>query len=562
MEKRIEEILYRKKDKIGQILEKKWPDYQLGEVIGMGSYGTVYDAARKDDLTDSHWAIKVIRIPKDEREIQEARELGYSDETLPRYFQQLVNVCTREIKMMYQVKDCANIVSIEDCTAEKDPDEEMVWYIFIRMPRLISLKKEWGNNSPAVTETSIIKLGIDICKALEFCHGQEKPIIHRDIKPENILMDTSGHFLLTDFGIAQIMQRNYALSMKGTPNTAAPELWNGSSITDNAMAYRVDIYSLGMVLYYYGNGRRYPFYPKQVPTQTEAEEALSKRLQGNPFPMPEQISPGLWQVIQKATAYRPENRYASVFEMRKALEGLENGVQPLASDRKRPMAALAVLGIILGVAALWYFGTSNKPAPEPESIYTKAPILEASKPDPEAASSAPETSKPSPAVNPSTPEPANPAQASLYNANGFYIRKSDIRLLAREHYGSFPSRQDYYNLVFNSDMDQLSLDLFAPAADQESIDLRKMGTSEIVFALFYKQSSATSGDIEGKIVLEGLPDGTIEHTVSFHGLLSDGIMYFSMDTLVPEPEQWAAGNYRFSFYMDDLLVYSYSFTAV
>ena len=340
MEKRIEETLRLEKERVVRIFEKNFPQYRLGEIIGWGSFATVYDATRKDGVTDSHWAIKVIRIPNDDTAIQAARDLGNSDDTLPRFFKQVVNAYQRELSLLYNVKDCANIVTIEDCTVEKDPNDEIVWYIFIRMPRLISLKKEWINNPSAANEKNIIRLGIDICKALEFCHNRE--IIHRDIKPDNILIDTAGNFLLTDFGVAKIMQRNYALSVKGTYNTMAPELCNGSIISEAVMAYRVDIYSLGMVLYYYGNGQYYPFYPRWVPDQIEANEAFNKRIQGNPLPKPQNVSQALWQVIQKATAYHPEDRYASAKEMRKALEAIQNLECGSAAARKDSLERTAV----------------------------------------------------------------------------------------------------------------------------------------------------------------------------------------------------------------------------
>lgn len=75
----------------------------------------------------------------------------------------------------------------------------------------------------------MIRLGIDICKALELC--QKYNVIHRDIKPENIFVSGSGDFKLGDFGIARTIERaSSGLSKKGTYNYMAPEVYRGKSM--------------------------------------------------------------------------------------------------------------------------------------------------------------------------------------------------------------------------------------------------------------------------------------------------------------------------------------------
>ena len=94
-----------------------------------------------------------------------------------------------------------------------------------------------------LTEEDVLRLGIDLCRALEYC--QKQNIIHRDIKPENIFVSRFGEFKLGDFGIARNWDRGASgLSKKGTFSYMAPEMYKGEEYDS-----RADIYSLGIVLY-------------------------------------------------------------------------------------------------------------------------------------------------------------------------------------------------------------------------------------------------------------------------------------------------------------------------
>ena len=79
-----------------------------------------------------------------------------------------------------------------------DHDGGKGWDVLIRMELLTSLKEF----STKMTEADVVKLGIDICSALERC--AQKNVFHRDIKPENIFINEFGEFKLGDFGIAKV----------------------------------------------------------------------------------------------------------------------------------------------------------------------------------------------------------------------------------------------------------------------------------------------------------------------------------------------------------------------
>ena len=167
------------------------------------------------------------------------------------------------------------------------------------MEYVTSLPKYLKARSMTVRE--IIKLGIDICTALELC--SKKGIIHRDIKDENILVNEDGVFKLGDFGIArELSGSGRAASMRGTPLYMAPEVYRGEKYNS-----AVDIYSLGIVLYKLLNNSRMPFmppYPEKIKYR-DSEEALDRRISGEALPLPVNGGDALGRIVVKACAYKP-----------------------------------------------------------------------------------------------------------------------------------------------------------------------------------------------------------------------------------------------------------------
>ena len=303
-----------------EILEEVWPDYVLGKSLGQGSFAAVYEAHRRDGVAVSPSAIKVISVPTSENEVEELRMEGLTGNQTEEYFQSVVDDYKREIKLMDVLRTDPHVVNIEDYKVCKVPGE-MLWYIFIRMPRLTPLRTEMEKWTEDELEEKVVRMGTDLCKALESCRRFQ--IIHRDIKPENIFVTPQGDFRLGDFGVARNLgQTTRGLSRRGTPNYMAPELYKGEAIRDFRYAGLVDQYSLGMVLYYVANGMCLPFYPRdrQVISADTRDAAFLRRINGDTLPPPENVSRGLQKIILKALSYKPEDRYATPEEMLKALE--------------------------------------------------------------------------------------------------------------------------------------------------------------------------------------------------------------------------------------------------
>ena len=293
--------------------EKVFGNWTVRELLGEGAFGKVYRIEREDFGTLYQAAMKKIVIPQSEKEIQEALGEGMDMQSVTGYFRSFVEEIVNEFKLMARMKGHTNIVSYEDHLAT--PHEDGIgWDILIRMELLESLQDL--TEKRALTEEEVIKLGIDMCNALEVCG--KLGIIHRDIKPGNIFISSLGNFKLGDFGIARTAEKTMSnLSRKGTYTYMAPEVYRGEAY--NAA---VDIYSLGIVMYRFLNHNRAPFlppYPDPI-TFSDREASLTRRISGEAIMPPACGSKELKEVVLRACAYHPSGRYESPVQMREALE--------------------------------------------------------------------------------------------------------------------------------------------------------------------------------------------------------------------------------------------------
>ena len=234
-----------------------WPQWRIVRLLGAGSFGEVYEIQRDEYGLTSRCALKIVRkenpapMPGD----------SYGSISGSNSSEDFINTVIKEIDIMQSLKGAPNIVVIDDYEIARSSDSCAV---LIRMELLRNLRDYI--TSTQVTVNDIIRVGVDICNALEFCEGRN--IIHRDVKESNIFYSDMGIFKLGDFGISKqlsdYMMNNATMTSAGTINKMAPEVYYGKRY-DN----RVDIYSLGVVLYSLLNYGRPPFYPP-YPAQVTA----------------------------------------------------------------------------------------------------------------------------------------------------------------------------------------------------------------------------------------------------------------------------------------------------
>jgi len=264
--------------------------YHLVEKLGEGGMAVVYKAF--DTRLECDVAVKVIRM---ERLTQEMMVT-----TLKRF--------EREAKAVAQLTH-ANIVKVTDFG-----ENEGTPYLVMEYLPGGTVKQFLGKSLPYIEAAQLLA---PIARALNYAHSHN--VIHRDVKPSNILITESGEPMLTDFGIAKILDLEGGQTLTGTgvgigtPEYMAPEQWTGE------ITPAVDIYSLGVVFYELVTGHK--------PYNADTPAAVLIKLISDPLPKPSKFIPGLpekvEQVIFKALAKKPADRYQSMEELEKALKDLQ-----------------------------------------------------------------------------------------------------------------------------------------------------------------------------------------------------------------------------------------------
>ncbi len=265
---------------IGQTLKGR---YRLEKIIGRGSMGVVYLAHEKN--WPDPLAIKVL-LPKDATEF----DTRIYDELSARFQRESALIITLRHKHIVPVY----------ATGEHHGMAFFVMQYFAGGTLRTELRRK-KTFSPSETLDYIKQAA----SALQFIHFNG--IVHRDVKPANFLLDDHGQLVLTDFGVAHIIESTLTQTgqLWGTAAYASPEARRGMKADR-----RDDIYSLGVIVYELLTGN----HPGMV---------------NRPHP---NITPAVAAVILKATASQRKDRYESAPAMARALEYAIKGITEDTED--------------------------------------------------------------------------------------------------------------------------------------------------------------------------------------------------------------------------------------
>lgn len=254
--------------------------YRLIRLLAHGGMSEVFLAT--DEQDEQLYAIKVVKQEITENYQHFCREM------------QILNLLNH-----------AHILPILDCQEESGLAYYVTPYI-----QHGSLRGRIANGRLSLEETRVIleQLG----DALQFLH--ERGLVHRDIKPANVLIDETNHVWLADFGLAKAANTPHDLTgsehLIGTPFYLAPEL------LEEPASAKSDIYALGIMLYEMLTGT--PPFKGQSPLAIYWKHLYELPLlpsERNPL-----ISPTIEQVILRAMAKQPEERFASARELVEAFQ--------------------------------------------------------------------------------------------------------------------------------------------------------------------------------------------------------------------------------------------------
>jgi len=260
-----------------------WGSLELREKLGEGGFGEVYRA--RDPRLDREVALKLLKPGSVSGAAAATQAL-------------------EEGRLLAKLRH-PNVVTVHG--AEVHDGRVGFWMELIRGRSLAQLLRDQGPFG--AREAALV--GIDLCRALAAVH--QAGVIHRDVKAENAMREEGGRILLTDFGAgieAAVAREGSGRTISGTPFYMASELLRGEPAS-----VRSDIYSLGVVLYRLVTG----IFPIEASSLKELRDRHARRearlLRDQRPSLPEAFV----AVIERATAWDAQARFASAGEMERAL---------------------------------------------------------------------------------------------------------------------------------------------------------------------------------------------------------------------------------------------------
>jgi serine/threonine protein kinase len=305
---------------MSNLIGKSIDRYHILEQLGEGGMATVYKAY--DTRLERDVAIKVIR----------------SDLFGSAVMERMLKRFNREAKSLAKLS-YPNIVKVLDYGGYQGAP-----YLVMEYLPGGTLKEKLSGGLMSWQES--LRLLTPIARVLNYIHANK--IIHRDIKPSNILITQTGEPMLSDFGIAKVLEDETTTELTasgagiGTPEYMAPE--QGMGQTDE----RSDIYALGVVLYQMITGR--------VPFRADTPMAIMLKKSQEPLPRPRQFVPALPASVEdlliKMLARDPANRYQTAREVATAFEHLLHDNKPVPPKSNRVWIAAGVGVFILFLICL------------------------------------------------------------------------------------------------------------------------------------------------------------------------------------------------------------------
>lgn len=315
---------------IGKVFNNR---YQITERIGIGGMAEVYRA--QDRVLGRMVAIKVM-LPQ-----------YASDAEFTKRFRQ-------------EAASAANLSSPYIVNVYDWGQDDGTYYIVMEYVRGSDLKTAIKQRG-AINQRKVAEIGAQVCQALSVAHNQD--IVHRDIKPQNIMVQPDGNVKVMDFGIARAKNsmQGETSAVLGTAHYVSPEQAQGKELTSAS-----DIYSLGIVLYEAATGKL-PFDgPDSVTVATkQVQEFPVAPTQVNP-----NVDPGLEAIIMKALEKDPRDRFATVGDMKHALNDFLAGRSVTLGDAV--VATEAATEVVSHTSGPIYENTTVMP-PLEQQQYQQAP---------------------------------------------------------------------------------------------------------------------------------------------------------------------------------------------
>jgi len=286
--------------------------------------------------SDQLYVLKHISVPESQKQVEALLFTGAaSDEAAAQeYYAQVVADYQQELEQLEALSSSPNLRCFR--SYEIKPKEDAIGFDVYLLAEYRPTLEESLADAP-MSQASAVNLAMDLCSALMDLRAAG--LIHRTVKPSNIFLNAQGHYMLGDLGIARIDQLKYCSMPESMLSPySAPELFDLMANVNET----IDLYSVGLILYRLYNGNHAPMEDER----TTAKAADKLRITGHELPAPMFADYEMAEIICKACAFKPEDRYQTPEEMKQALTdymlrnqvGDDPVIPPLVLD-EAPVAA-------------------------------------------------------------------------------------------------------------------------------------------------------------------------------------------------------------------------------
>ena len=280
---------------------------EVQECLGRRGGTSVYSV--KSTRSEQLYVLKHISVPESQKQVEALIFTGAASdqEAAQAYYQQVVADYQAELEQMETLSNSPNL----DCfrSYEIRPKEDGVGFDVFLLAEFRTTLEQYLLKTD-ITHTSAVNLAMDLCSAL--ADLREAGLIHRDVKPSNIYLSSQGHFMLGDMGLAKIEDLKYCSMPEGMLSPfSAPELFELMANVNET----IDLYAVGLILYRIYNGNHAPLEDEK----TSAKSADKLRITGQALPAPMFADYEMAEIIGKACAFKPEDRYQTPAELKEAI---------------------------------------------------------------------------------------------------------------------------------------------------------------------------------------------------------------------------------------------------
>ncbi len=406
--------------------------FTLGNPMSNRSGVRCYPAIKEN--SDRKYIVKQISVPASQVQLDALLLTGaYKDPgDAMDYFKSQADEIVEEAQWLQKLSRLEGFLPYEGWQVEPMEDGKLGYHIFLVSSYKRTLEKYMRRN--LMTHLQAINLGLDLCAAMAIC--RRAGFLYVDLKPANIFLSENREYRIGDLGFVKLDSLKFtSMPPKYVSPYSAPEVHDAL----NPLNETVDTYALGMLLYQIYNDGNLPFKDK-----APAEE----------LPSPCNADYEIAEVIMKAIAPKPEDRWADPLEMGKALAAylqrntvnnepistpaaivLDPEIAPVAADAQTPDEVPAEAEAAAPAEV-------SEPAPEAETA--EEPQPEASEaPHVQAEAAVPQTEPEKiPAAVGAAAQPDNPTEADDEDQDLFDFELDGLDLRDYEEIDAEPAPSD------------------------------------------------------------------------------------------------------------------------